>query len=303
MFRRLVSLHFLVFGSFALVAASCGGSLTSSPVFTIGGAPDQDLEISKQTYADLSAYLSDALEVVVEYKPSNDGDASIGAFRAGDLDTIWSNGLSGAQARAQVPGATAVAQRDIDPNSRSVFIVADGSDLSSVSSVDGLSSLAGRSLTFGSETSTSGRLMPQYFLDQAGVAVADLAGAAGFSGSHDATIALVAAGTYEVGVLNSAVWFTRVEEGEPDTDFLRMIFETPASFDYSWVAQPDLDAEFGEGFTDRFVAALLALSPDDPAQAAILDGFGASSFIPTENSNYFAIDEIGEAAGLLQEAG
>ncbi len=303
MFRHLPSLHLLVVGSFVLVAASCGGSAISSPVFSIGGTPDQDSDISKQTYEDLSAYLSDALDVVVEYKPTDNSAASVGAFRSGDLDAMWSDGLNGARARTQVPGALAVAQRNIDPNFTSVFIVADDSELSSVASVDGLSSLAGRSLTFGAETSSSGRIMPQYFLDQAGVALEDLDGAAGFSGSHDATIALVAAGTYEVGVLDTAVWFSRVEEGAPDTDFVRMIFTTPTYFDYSWVAQPDLDDEFGEGFTDRFVAALLALSPDDPAQAAILDAFNATSFIPTENSNYSAIDAIGEAAGLLATEG
>lgn len=303
MFRRLTSRHVLVFGSFALVAASCGGSLTESSVFTIGGSPDQDSEISTQTYESLSTYLSNELGIVVEFEPSADSSAAIDAFRSGNLDTMWSEGLTGANARSQVPGASAVVQRDIDPNFTSVFIVADDSDLASLTDVDGLVSLAGRSLTFGSETSTSGRIMPQYFLDQAGVALVDLDGEAGFSGSHDATIALVAAGAYEVGALDSAVWFTRVEEGAPDTDSLRMIFGTPSFYDYSWVAQPDLDDKFGEGFTDRFVAALLGLSPDDPAQAKILDAFNAASFIPTENNNYFPIDKIAEAVGLLNADG
>ncbi len=303
MFRRYASRHFLVFASLALVAASCGGSATSSPVFTIGAIPDQDPEVSLRTYDDLSAYLSEALDVIVEYKPATDSTAAVDAFQAGDVDAAWFDGLSGAQVRARVPGASAIAQRDIDPNFTSVFVVADDSDLASLSSVEELSSVAGRSLTFGSETSTSGRLMPQYFLDQAGVTLEDFEGAAGFSGSHDATISLVAAGTYDVGALNSAVWFARVEEGAPDTDSVRMIFQTPTYFDYSWVVQPDLDAEFGEGFTDRFVGALLALSPNDPAQAAILDAFSSSSFISTENNNYLAIDTIGDAAGLLIQEG
>ena len=177
--------------------------------------------------------------------------------------------------------------------------MADDSDITTLSNVTELAALSGRSLTFGSETSTTGRLMPQYFLDQAGVALTDFDGPTGFSGSHDATIALVAAGTYEVGALNSAVWFARVEEGARETDDVRMIFQTPSYFDYSWVTQPDLDTRFGDGFTDRFVDALLALSADDADQAAILDAFGASSFIPTENNNYREIEAIGEAAGLL----
>lgn len=303
MIRRYSVLRVLALGSFALFAAACGNSSDSSPTFTIGAVPNQDPDVLQQTYAELGAYLSEALDVTVEYKPVTDDAASVGAFRTGDLDAVWFDGLAGAQARAQVAGAAAVAQRDIDPNFTSAFIVSDGSDITTLSSVAELATLSGRSLSFGSETSTSGRLMPQYYLEQAGVALTDLDGPAGFSGSDDATIASVAAGTYEVGAVNSALWFARVEEGAVETDGVRMIFQTPAYHGYSWVAQPDLDDRFGEGFTDRFVAALLDLSRDDPDQAAILGAFNAAAFISAENSNYREIEAISRAAGLLISEG
>jgi phosphonate transport system substrate-binding protein len=125
-------------------------------------------------------------------------------------------------------------------------------------------------------------------------------GAPGFSGSHDATIELVSAGTFEAGALNSQVWDDRVAEGVVDPDRVIEIFRTPPYYDYHWVAQPDLDERFGDGFTDRFVAALTSLDAADPDQAEILDLFGAGSFIPTSNDNYAAIEAVGRAAGLIR---
>lgn len=131
-------------------------------------------------------------------------------FAVGDLDTVWFGGLTGVHARLAVDGADAIAQRDIDEAFTSVFIARADAGIDPIADIDGLSVLAERSLTFGSESSTSGRLTPQSFLEQAGGAVDDLRGEPGFSGSHDATIELVAAGAFEVAAFNSQVWDDRV---------------------------------------------------------------------------------------------
>ena len=269
-------------------------------VLRISAIPDQDPEKLNRLYGDLATYLADELGVEVEYVPVTDYAASVSAFRIGDLDAVWFGGLTGVQARLLTPGATAVAQRDIDEQFTSVFIARTDSGIDPVDDVDGLSVVAGRSLTFGSESSTSGRLMPQSFLDQAGVGVDDLAGQPGFSGSHDATIELVAAGTFEVGALNSQVWDAAVEEGTVDTDEVQVIFTTPPYYDYHWVVRPDLDERFGDGFTTAFTEALLALDADDPDQAAILELFGAGAFIETADENYADIEAVGRQAGLIE---
>ena len=167
--------------------------------------------------------------------------------------------------------------------------------------VEGLSAIAGRSFTFGSESSTSGRLMPQAFLNEAGIdPLEDFAGQPGFSCSHDATIEVVAAGSFEVGALNSQVWDARLEEGVIDTSEVIEIFRTPEFFDYHWVAQPDLDLRLGEGFTDDLTEAFLGLDAADPDHAAILELFGAGSFIVTENDNYESIELVGRETGLIR---
>ncbi len=298
-----------------LVAASCASSPDEAGqtgaesaesdeprVLRVGAIPDQDPERLQRTYGLLSDYLEAEIPgLTVEYVPVTEYTGAVTGFRVGDLDAVWFGGLTGVQARLEVDGANAIAQRDIDENFTSVFIARADSGIEAIDSVDGLSVLAGRSFTFGSESSTSGRLMPQSFLSQAGIdAEADFAGQPGFSGSHDATIEVVSAGSFEVGALNSQVWDARVAEGVVDTDEVIEIFRTPTYFDYHWVAQPDLDERLGEGFTDDLTAALTGLDENDPDHAAILELFGAGSFIVTENANYEAIESVGRETGLIR---
>ena len=261
----------------------------------IGAIPDQDPEILARNYDLVATYLADELGIEVQFEPVTEYDAAVTAFRVGDLDLVWFGGLTGVQARLQVDGAEAIAQRDIDETFTSVFIASTDSGIEPISSVDELSVVAGRTLTFGSDSSTSGRLMPQSFLSEAGVSLDDLDGEPGFSGSHDATIELVEAGTFEVGALNSQVWNARVEAGEVDLDRVQLIFETPTYYDYHWVARPEL----GSDLQSQVVEALKDLDPEDPDQAAILEFFGAGSFIDTASENYKSIEDVGREIGQI----
>lgn len=300
-----------VLAALAFIASACGDDESTgsggsdeetATVLRIGAIPDQEPERLQRTYGLLADYLESELpDVTVDYVPVTDYQGAVTAFRVGDLDTVWFGGLTGVQARLEVDGANAIAQRDIDESFTSVFIARADSGIQPVEDVDGLSNIEGRSLTFGSESSTSGRLMPQSFLTQAGLDIgSSFDGAPGFSGSHDATIEVVAAGAFEVGALNSQVWDDRVAEGAVDTEQVVEIFRTPPYFDYHWVAQPDLDNRFGSGFTDRLVEALTSLDASDSDHADILDLFGAGSFIVTDNSNYAAIEAVGRDSGLIR---
>jgi phosphonate transport system substrate-binding protein len=227
--------------------------------------------------------------------------AAVTAFRTGSLDLVWFGGLTGVQARLQTPGAQVLAQRDIDAKFTSVFIANGASGLRPFSNGDQLTNLKGRRLSFGSESSTSGRLMPQYFMSQNGVETEDLAGGApGFSGSHDATIAVVQSGAYEVGALNEQVWRSNVKDGRVDPNKVSVIWRTPAYVDYHWVARPDLDERFGNGFTKRVQSALLKISPTTPRGETILELFGAAQFIPAQNSDYDKIEAVGRQLGKIR---
>jgi phosphonate transport system substrate-binding protein len=283
--------------------ASCGsGPLgTESPVLHIGAIPDQNPEKLNRLYSSLSAELSDQLKVPVEYVPVSNYPAAVTAFRTGSLDLVWFGGLTGVQARLQTPGAKVLAQRDIDAKFTSVFIANGASGLRPFSTGDQLTNLKGRRLSFGSESSTSGRLMPQYFMSQNGVGTDELAGGApGFSGSHDATIAVVQSGAYEVGALNEQVWKSNVEDGRADPNKVSVIWRTPPYVDYHWVARPDLDERFGNGFTNKVQTALLAITADTPRGETILELFGAAEFIPAQNSDYDKIEAVGRQLGKIR---
>ncbi|MCF6743176.1 putative selenate ABC transporter substrate-binding protein [Blastococcus sp. KM273128] len=283
----------------AAVLAGCSGTSTAAPgspgPLRIGAIPDQDPEVLQRQFRTVAASLAAALDLETEYRPVTDYAAAVSLFRTGDLDLVWFGGLTGVQARLQTRGAVPIAQRDIDEEFHSVFVVNTATGLAPA---DDLRPLAGLRFTYGSETSTSGRLMPAYYLREAGVDPGGFPGGPGFSGSHDATIALVASGTYQAGVLNEQVWRSRSEDGEVDpavTAYAR----TPAYHDYHWLLGPGAVERFGDDLAGRLTGWFTGLSADDPDDAAVLELFGAGSFIPTEAANYRQIEEIGRDLGLV----
>ena len=313
--RRGAPLPLALLALLTLVAAACGGGdgaggagPTTSPAATpdpdrplkISAIPDQDPAKLTQINSAMASYLGTALARKVEYVPVTDYAAAVSLFRTGDLDVVFFGGLTGVQARLQTPGAVLLAQRDIDDAFRSVFIANTRAGVGPLADVAQLTALKGKRFTFGSESSTSGRLMPEYFLDQAGVATrSDFAGPPGFSGSHDKTIDLVQAGSYEAGALNLSVWTKRRDAGTVDLTKVTEILVTPPYHDYHWMAGPDTDKRFGAGFADKVRAALLALDHADPGHAKVLDLYGAQSFIATSAANYTEIEQIGRKLGLV----
>ncbi|MGH3749674.1 MAG: putative selenate ABC transporter substrate-binding protein, partial [Micromonosporaceae bacterium] len=217
----------------------------------------------------------------------------------GDLDLVFFGGLTGVQARNQVPGAIPVAQRDIDAKFKSVFVANPASGIAPVGEVAGLTALGNHTFTLGSESSTSGRLMPQFFLDKAGVTLDDFKGQVGFSGAHDTTVKLVAAGTYDVGALNAAVWDELRSAGKVDSAKVREVFRTPPYHDYHWLLRPDADKRFGAGFTDRVRATLLGIDGSDGPERKILQLFQAGEFIATKPENYLQIEKVARDSGLI----
>lgn len=294
----------VVLSAFALLAAACGGDdddAGSGGTLRIAAIPDQEPERLARTYDLVSEYLSEALDVEVEYVPVTDYSASVSLFRTGDVDLVWYGAVTGVQARIGTPGAEVIAQRDIDATFRSVFIANVDAGIEPFDDVDGLAALAGTRFTFGSESSTSSRMMPQFFLDQAGLGLDDFEGEVGFAGSHDAVLAAVESGSFQTGTLGEAVWNSRVEEGVVDLDRVQLVFTTPTFGNYHWLLQPQTFERYGDDFDARVREALMALSPDDPAQAEILDLFEAESFIDADASLYETTEAIGRELGVITE--
>ena len=278
----------------AAMAAGCGADEAKRETLHVGGIPDQDTALLVRRFDGLAEYLGERLGVEVEYVASIDYAAVVTGFRNGDVHLAWYGGLTGVQARNAAPGARAIAQRPRDERFLSVFVV--GADVDAGSLAD----LKGLTFTFGSESSTSGHLMPRHFLLRAGVDPdADFRGLPNFSGSHDKTWKLVESGAYQAGALNEAVWARAVEEGRVDLRKVRVLETTEPYYDYNWTVRPDLDETFGAGFTGRLRDALLTMSEDADGRA-ILEAFQTDSFIATANENYAAIEDVARTLGMIE---
>ncbi len=278
----------------ALFFSTFYSPLNANPkVLKLGAIPDQNQEVLDKRFNLFSKELSKNLGVNVKYIPVINYVAAVTGFRTNDLDLVWFGGLSGVQARLQTPNAIVIAQRDIDKEFKSVFILNKKVKLDSISNKNGLKKLKNLRFTFGSENSTSGRLMPEYFLNSAGVKIKDFKGKrAGFSGSHDATIALVNSGAFDAGALNKQVWENNLKNNPKRTNNVNLFWITPDYVDYHWVAQGNLDNRFREGFTEELKSTILNLDIKNTEHKKILDMFNAKKFIKAKSNDFKNIESI-----------
>ena len=274
-----------------LALSACGDDGGKSRL-KIAGIPDQNAASLARKYEALTDYLSEELDIEVEYVPTVDYAATVIAFSQGEIQMGWFGGLTGIMARLEVPGSEAIAQRPRDEQFHSVFIASTRSDVAD------LPGLSGLSFTFGSELSTSGHLMPRHFLLEAGVDPdSDFAGLPNYSGSHDKTWKLVESGAFQAGVLNEAVWEQAVEQGKVDLTRVRVFNTTSPYHDYNWTVRGDIDERFGDGFARRVQEALIAIDIQRPD---LLELFSTDGFIESTNDNYVAIQEIAESIGIIE---
>lgn len=282
------------------VLLACGllsgcGQQGQEPVLRFSAIPDQNTTELAQRFAPLAAHLAEELDVAVEYVPARDYQASVEMFRNGDILLAWFGGLTGVQARAAVPGARAIAQGLADPEYYSYVIANAATGLTRGDEFP--RQIAAHSFTFGSESSTSGRLMPEHFIrTETGQSPAEFfTQPFGFSGSHDKTCELVEAGRFEVGVVNYKVYDRRVAEGTTDPDVCRVIWRTPSFADYNFTAHPALEEQFGAGFTAKLQQVLLAITDRD-----LLAALPRERLIAAENAEFAGIEAVARDLGMVR---
>lgn len=282
------------------LAAAFGVALSFTAAFSqaadtlrVSAIPDEAPTELLRKFKPLGAYLEQQLGMKVEFVPVSDYAAVVEAIAADRIDLAWLGGFTFVQARLKTADsqhpAIPLVQRAEDEKFTSKIISADPA-------VQSLQDLKGKTFAFGSVSSTSGSLMPRFFMLQDGIKPEDFFSRIAYSGAHDATAAWVQAGKADGGVLNASVWDKLVAAGKVDTDKVKVIATTPPYFDYNWTVRGTLDA----GLRDKIQAAFLALDPANPEHKAILDLQAASRFIPTKADNYQGIEQAARAAGLLQ---
>ncbi len=285
MFRQLAT------SLLVLLLAGCGQQ--QDKTFTFTAIPDQDESRLQQRFGKVAEYLSAELGVAVKYVPVKSYAAAVTAFRNNEVQLAWFGGLTGVQARLLVPGSDAIAQGYEDQFFSSYLIAHRSSGLTASEIFP--QGIAGKSFTFGSKGSTSGRLMPEYFIrEHFGQAPEQVFSRVGYSGDHSATIALVESGAYEVGAVNYQVWDQELANGDIDTNQVSVIWKTPTYLDYHWVIRGDVDASFGDGFSEQVKQTLLAIT-----DAELLAAFPREKFVEARNADYLPIEATAKAIGLL----
>jgi len=255
--------------------------------------PDQDESRLKARFSKVADYLAEALDVPVKYVPVKSYAAAVTSFRNNQLQLAWFGGLSGVRARLLTPGAQAIAQGEEDPSFHTYLIAHHSTGLTL--SDDFPKAIEGKSFTFGSKGSTSGRLMPEFHIrENLNKSPDDLFKTVGFSGNHSRTVALVESGAYEIGAVNYKVWDKMVEEKKVDTSKVSAIWKTPGYPDYQWTLRGDVNDVWGEGFDAKVKQALLDMKDPD-----LLASFPRASFIGASNEDYQPIEDMAKAIGLL----
>jgi phosphonate transport system substrate-binding protein len=271
----------------AVVAFAMPGH--AQQVLRVTAIPDESPTELARKAAPLMKYLESKLGMKVEYTPVTDYAASVEALVNRKVDLAWFGGFTFVQAHHRSGGKVIpLVQREEDTRFRSVFISSDPA-------VKALADLKGKDVSFGSQSSTSGHLMPRSFLLQAGLDPDKHFRRVAYSGAHDATIAAVAAGKVQAGALNIAVWERFVADNKVDTAKVKVIYTTPPYFDYNWTVHADMPAALREKITQ----ALLGLSKDTPEGKEILQLQGASRFVPNKAENYKGIEAAAQSASLL----
>jgi phosphonate transport system substrate-binding protein len=265
------------------------GSSFAQTVFRVTAIPDEAPTELARKAAPLMKYLEERLGMKVEFTPVTDYAAAVEALASRKVDMAWFGGFTFVQANIRSGGkAMPIVQREEDERFRSVFITGDPA-------IKTLADLKGKDVSFGSQSSTSGHLMPRSFLLQAGVDPDKDFKRVAYSGAHDATIAAVAAGKVQAGALNISVWEKFVAEKKVDTTKVTAFYTTPPYYDYNWTVHADMPAATREKLTQ----ALLALSRNDAAGKEILELQRATRFVPSKAENYKGIETAARSAGLL----
>ena len=279
------------FKSLVVLSLLCAAPVFAQSVLKVTTIPEEAATEQMRKFGPLSKYLERVLGTKVEFTPVNDYPAAVEAMVNKQVDLVWFGGFTHVQAQLRSGGKIIpIAQREEDAQFRSVFITLSDSGIKS------LADLKGKQVSFGSQSSTSGHLMPRSFLLQANLDPDRDFKRVAYSGAHDATIASVVARRVDAAALDITVWRKFVEDKKVDPAKVLVFFTTPPYFNYNWSVHADMPAAQRE----RITKALLDLSPATPEGKEILTLNRATKYIATRVENYKDLETAGRSAGLIK---
>lgn len=282
-------LHGLRIAAFGLVAAYSAAAFAQQ-VLKVTTIPEEAATEQVRKFTPLANYLEKKLAMKVEFTPVSDYPAAVEAMVNKRVDLVWFGGFTHVQASLRSGGKVIpIAQREEDTRFQSVFIAKTDSGIKT------LADMKGKDVSFGSQSSTSGHLMPRSFLLEAKIDPEKDFKRVAFSGAHDATIASVVGGRVAAAALDMTVWKKFVDEKKVDTTAVNVFYTTPTYFNYNWSVHADMPAAMREKITK----ALLDLNSNTAEGKEILQLNRATRYVPTKPENYKGLETAAKSAGLL----
>ena len=282
--------YLLVFLAFASIFGCSRDSADPVPAtgpIVVAVLPDQSNDALLSRHAPLLDYFEDSTSLDIELLIPLDYADLLKQFDAGRIDVAWFGGLTFVQA-AENYRAEPLAFRDIDLQFTSCYLVG-ASDTRTM-----IDEFQGANFSFGPSLSTSGHLMPRFYMTENSLDPEQFFTSIRHSAGHDQTTIWVRDGEVELGVANCIIVQSLFDNGVLSDKDVRVIETTPPYPDYVWAARATLD----EGTKVALLDALLALDATVPEHRAILRSQGANAYLPAGMSDFEPVRTAALHAGI-----
>jgi phosphonate transport system substrate-binding protein len=225
-------------------------------------------------------------------------ERQVDALFEGHIDVAWNTNVAWVRTLRRSGGrARALATRDTDLVFTTLLIGRAGSGLS------GLESLKGQRVALGSRDSGQARILPEYFIDRAGVDRAEIdlvifdsdVGKHGDTGRSDLdALRAVLDDEADVAAVGLNTWQALTVAGDETVGELAVVWESEPYSHCNFSALPSLDPDHAEAW----VANLLEMDWEVPEHRRVLELEGLREWRRPELSGYDSLIAAMEAQGI-----
>ena len=247
----------------------------------VGVLPDESPGALRARHAPLLRYLGGELQLPCTLVIPKDYADLVRLFEKGELDLAFLGGYTFVSVEART-GAIPIVMRDVDTRATSYFLVRTDDRRESIRE------FGNARFAFGSELSTSGHVMPRYFLRQEGIEPEEFFSEVRYSGAHDRTAYLVRDKEVDIGVANSAVIDDMFEQGRLNRKNIWILWQSPTYANYVWAVPRTVPDEQ----RSRMMEAFLALSSATEGHTEILKLQQAGGFLPVIEDDFSRLRQI-----------
>lgn len=258
-----------------------GDDVAGPSTIRVGVLPDDSRERLQSRYEKLLKYLSEETGLRYELLIPDTYHELLNLFHEAEVDLAYFGGYTFVMANIK-DDAFPLVMRNVDIQFTSYFLARmDRPE-------EKISDFKDKVFCYGSKLSTSGHLMPRFFLTKKKIMPETFFSEVRYSGSHDKTVFWVNDGLVDLGVVNSKIADKLFEDGYLKREDVRIVWKTPPYADYVWAVQSSVKESTQIIIRDAF----LNLSLGNEEHQLILDRLNANYYIPAGEKDFADIKSI-----------